>query len=222
MNGVTRFVPVAVGLGLGAFVVTSANAGGIQDCQYTTPHTWSVGSGGDTHYRDPFPTGTLQYMESHEFGGAGDDLTFLMEGHNDTGTPDPNVDLYRMSTRTEYGWDTPSFWGAFSFDINNDIDSAWVEYAGAYYGGEGTAEQPIMEVYVNMVLTNTMTDLFERTSVAGGDRVDVKIIWDTAPMYADGTETTSEVTVYPTAVPGGGALALLGLGGIIRRRRRQS
>ena len=142
-----------------------------------------------------------------------------MEGHGDAG---PNVDTYQMKTVTDFGWSSDAFYGSFTFDVNAGLAGAVVEYAGADYQGKHPFSAPIMEVYENSSLIDTLYTLSDNTTVAGGSTVMVKIIWSDAPMQDDGTITSSTVTVYPTAVPGGGALALLGLSGVIRRRRRLS
>lgn len=216
MTARRRIAPTLVGIGLSAFVLSGAYAGGSIDLQYTTAVEWGVDSAGES-YTESAPTDfdPLYFNRQHEFyiPGGGGDLDFTMRGRR-VGS----VDSYEMSTSTDFGWQSDSFEGGFGFTINDRIDLVKIEYGGYEYIGEDY-DSPYMEVYNDGTLTNTLYGAADYATASGGDAIVVKIIWNYAPQN-DGTETGAWVNVFPTAVPGSGALALLGLGGMVRRRRR--
>ena len=220
MTSVSRLVSSAAALSVG-LIASGVCAGSFSDLNYTSATGWDVGSNGSAHH-ETFAMSEVQFYDEYELSGGGT-LEFDMWGYGNSG---PNVDSYYMRTNTETGWPVNEFFGAFYFDINDDLAGAVIEYAGADYQGKHPFTAPVMEVYEligkDKVLVDTLNNLSDSTTVSGGSSVMVKIIWTDAPMQDDGTITTSTVTVYPTAVPGGGALALLGLGAVVRRRRRLS
>lgn len=214
MNRATRLGPLALGLAIGALAL-SAHAG--TSLQWTTAYYIAAESAGDSDSTDFGKGGTTSFGQPYDFTSKESDIEFFLSAYGEDAGPGI-IDRYNMRAGTQNGWISDQFSTMFQFEVGSS--DVVMQYAEAGYFGAKTFLPPTMSISSGGSKLTTLSNIGETFALQAGGYYTVDIRWAEAPMIA-GDYAEASFTISPTAIPGSGALALLGYGAVIRRRRRK-
>ena len=204
---------------IAGFVIAScslgANAGGFIGLEWT--NAFSVSAETDGFFKKETLGGTQFFNEMIEFKSGTDDISFTVRGFGEQAGPG-TIDRYDMRATTEGGWSSESYSTTFDFGVlDNDVV---MQYAEAGYFGSKKFTAPTMTIFSGGTEIAVLTELGNTFDLSAGMNYQVTIGWSQSPLFS-GDYAQAAFTLSPAAVPGAGALAILGCGATSTRRRRK-
>ena len=180
--------------------------------------------------------GGWQNFSPEDFDASGMDFTRqldLIEGDmtwNYRAEHVAGVDRFQASASTVdsmwvpegFGIDEHDFVMMFDTTIDENVDSAVLKYVD-YSANVSGLDAPLVRVWVDGQSFDL--ELNEEMSVSGGDELSIMFGWDQSFFPGERMQAglamggTVEILASNAAVPGPFSLAVLGFGGLMRRRR---
>ena len=213
---------------LTAAVTSTVHGGEITSLEYSSVNTVVSYVGGGAWANDSpedFDASGMDFTRTYD-GNVGD-VTWNYRAEHVAG-----VDRFQASASTVDGMWVPKGGGNNEYDfvmqfgttIDENLDSAVIRYVDYSFNVSGF-DAPLVRLFVNGQYSNL--ELNEEMSVSGGEEVLILFAWDESFFPDEEMQAglamsgTVEILGSNAVVPGPFSLAILGFGGLMRRRRNR-